>query len=139
MLYIYIDLDVVITGDLSYIQNFLPSFGILNTEDIFCEVNSSDGYNSSVVLWKGFAFEKIYDLLIQIKPQVMKYLFRFDFWLEMLVDGAFILQNEFPGQIKDFCQQCTSEKLPEGTSIVIFPRNPKPHECSQAWIKQFWI
>lgn len=139
ILNVYIDLDVVITGDLSYLSDFQGKFGILNTENIFCEIKTADCYNSSVVLWRGFEFSKIYDLLIDLKKYVMNYLFRFDFWLEMMVVHASILQKNFPGKIKDFRQECQSEELPPDTSIVIFPRDPKPHECDQKWVKEFWV
>lgn len=134
----YIDLDVIITGDLSFMTKFKGVFGILNTADIYCEVNTSDCYNSSVVIWRGDSISPVYDLLKDAGEFVRKFLFRFDFWLEMTVPKASILQTQFAGKIRDFKQDC-EETVPEGTSIVIFPRNPKPHECEQKWVKEFWV
>jgi tetratricopeptide (TPR) repeat protein len=139
LLNVYIDLDVVITGDLSFLASFKGKFGILNTENIFCEINTADCYNSSVVVWKGFQFSEIYDLLIDLREYLMNFLFRFDFWLEMMVQNSNILQKDFPGKIKDFRQECQNDVLPSDTSIVIFPRDPKPHECDQKWVKEFWV
>jgi len=65
---------------------------------------------------------------------------RFDHYLEMLVHNAIILQDEVPGRILDYTTHCQQESLPEGCSIVAFPRSPKPHEIEEKyeWVREFW-
>ena len=47
----YIDLDMIITGNLdNLIKNFKGKFATMTTNDIFCE-QTQDGYNSSIMLF----------------------------------------------------------------------------------------
>lgn len=48
---IYIDLDMVITGNIDNLLEYQGQFAILNTLDIACEKDHSCGYNSSVMIW----------------------------------------------------------------------------------------
>ena len=68
----------------------------------------------------------------------MRYLMRFDHYLEMLVLNAELLQKVIPGQLIDYSQHFKvngNSKLPEDCRIVAFPRNPKPHEIDDEWAK----
>lgn len=47
----YIDLDMVITGNIDEIASYQGPFATLSTDDIFCEM-VADGYNSSVILYE---------------------------------------------------------------------------------------
>jgi hypothetical protein len=66
--------------------------------------------------------------------------FRFDYWLEMIVKQAEFVQDHFPGEISDYLADCLHEELPKNTKIVAFPRDPKPHEVTGVypWVLQNW-
>ena len=49
----YIDLDVVITGNIDEILNYRGAFAILRTDEIACEKLNKNGYNSSIMAWCG--------------------------------------------------------------------------------------
>ena len=48
---VYIDLDVVITGNIDEILNYRGPFAILRTDEIACEKLNKNGYNSSIMAW----------------------------------------------------------------------------------------
>ena len=88
---LYIDLDMIITGSLddlvSKIGSSVKSFATLSTDEIFCE-NVANGYNSSVMLFHKERTRHLYDVLFRYYKDIMKYLMRFDHYLEMNVYNA---------------------------------------------------
>ena len=88
---LYIDLDMIITGSLdelvSKVGTSVKSFATLSTDEIFCE-NVQNGYNSSVMLFHKERTRQLYEVLRSYYSHVMKYLMRFDHYLEMLVQNA---------------------------------------------------
>lgn len=88
---LYIDLDMIITGSLddlvSKVGTSVKSFATLSTDEIFCE-NVQNGYNSSVMLFHKERTRHLYEVLRSYYSHVMKYLMRFDHYLEMLVQNA---------------------------------------------------
>ena len=87
----YIDLDMIITGCLDDLINLIgtsiKSFATLSTDEIFCE-NVNNGYNSSVMIFHKEKTRHLYDTLERYYDHIMKYLMRFDHYLEMLVRNA---------------------------------------------------
>ena len=87
----YIDLDMIITGSLDdlvqLIGNKVTSFSTLSTDEIFCE-NVDNGYNSSVMLFQKDRTKHLYEILDRYYEYLLKYLMRFDHYLEMLVLNA---------------------------------------------------
>jgi hypothetical protein len=69
-----------------------PSFvmATLSTDEIFCE-NVSDGYNSSVMLFRTDRCYHLYRTLVKYYEHMLKYLMRFDHYLEMLVWNAVLV------------------------------------------------
>ena len=83
----------------------------------------------------------LYDVLQRYYEHIMKYLMRFDHYLEMLVRNAELVQEIVPGQLIDYSQHFRVNKateLPPDCRIVAFPRNPKPHEIDDAWVAEHW-
>ena len=77
----YIDLDMVITGNLDSMFGYGGNFSILRTGDLQCEKNHKDGYNSSVMIWNDDIIEPIYHALKSNFENINKFIVRFDFWL----------------------------------------------------------
>ena len=105
VLVFYIDLDMIISGKIDeLIMAYRGNFVTLSTNDIFCE-QTQDGYNSSVMIFavenKGGRYisqvQILYETLTKYYDHVIKYLMRFDHYLEMLIWNADILQELVPG------------------------------------------
>jgi hypothetical protein len=82
--------------------------------------------------------DPIYQVLRSNFPKVMDTIARFDFWCDLMVKNATLLQKKYPDQIVDYCLKC-KEGLPASAKIVCFPRNPKPHELTAPWVKEHWV
>ena len=122
---------------IALIGSKVTSFATLSTDEIFCE-NVDNGYNSSVMLFQKDKLSHLYNILDRYYDYIMKYLMRFDHYLEMLVWNAQIVQEIAPGQLIDYSQHFEQNKNTELSAdcrIVAFPRNPKPHEIDDEWAK----
>ena len=68
---------------------------------------------------------------------------RFDYWLEMMVENADIIQKLYPKQAIDFkthIRDSGLDKVPSTARIINFPLNPKPHQVTNIeWVRKFWI
>jgi len=107
--------------------------------DLFqCERENKTGYNSSILIWNSDEFEKIYTELKKNFSAIMKFIVRFDYWLEMMVKHPHYIQDCFETQIADYTSDC-QETLPNNARIICFPRYPKPHEVETKWIQEYWI
>ena len=136
----FIDLDMVITGSLDDLLDFKGKFALLRTDELYCETLNKQGYNSSILLWRDDYFEPIYTCLKACYHELAKYIYRFDYWLEMMVQNAEFVQELFPGQVLDYTAECQDDQLQDGTRIVAFPRDPKPHEVThKAWMQLHWV
>ena len=71
---------------------------------------------------------------------VAKCVYKFDHWLEMLVDDAAIVQNIPPGAVVEYKRDVrqNDEVPPPGASVVCFPLEPKPHDVHTPWIDAHW-
>jgi hypothetical protein len=133
---LYIDLDSVITGSLDDLGSYRGVFALMSTKEIYCE-KAKDGYNSSIIAWHSSFGQPIYDSLRRYYKYVLKYICRFDFWLEMTVHNSDFVQDCFPGQFLDYVS-CCQDDVPADCRIVAFPRDPKPHEAKAGWIQELW-
>ena len=146
---LYIDLDTVITGSLDHIVGtYKGSFAILSTKGLDNEGQDfSDGYNSSIMMWRTSMcdnfHEIIYKPLLLHMVSVHKFIYRFDHWLEMVIDKADLLQDLYPHAILEYRHDCKNGYLPQNGlgCIVNFPLKPKPHEVvdSDSWVAKHWV
>jgi hypothetical protein len=51
---------MIITGNLDDLFAYDGEFTTLRTGDLACEKNHKDGYNSSVMIWKGDNLKPVY-------------------------------------------------------------------------------
>jgi tetratricopeptide (TPR) repeat protein len=72
----FIDLDMIITGDVDPLFKFGGKFALLRTDELYCETLNKNGYNSSIVLWRGDDFEPIYTVLKQCYASMENYIYR---------------------------------------------------------------
>ncbi|CAJ1388214.1 unnamed protein product [Effrenium voratum] len=159
---LFLDLDQVIVGDLGPLAAYEGPFAILATDGIACEL-AAGGYNSSVISFQGSPFWR--PLFQQLTPSVLRFVHRFDHWLEMMVDGADLWQKLLPGKVVDYtaafrggvciggdddgafapgledgASKVSASEPPAGCAIVTFPRSPKPHEVVElhGWVQRHW-
>lgn len=135
----FIDLDMIIYNDITFLSDYDGDFCLMSTNDIKCE-GSKDGYNSSIILWRNGIGSKIYDFLVTYHKYLCKQVIRFDHYLEFMIKNSDFVQTEFPKLVLDYNTYCKDkEELPSDGAIIAFPRNPKPHECKETWISKYWI
>ena len=82
----YIDLDMIVTGNIDNLLEYKGIFGTLKTDDFACEKNNKGGYNSSVMIWR--SNDDLRSVLSELDKNygnIKKAIVRFDFWLEMTV------------------------------------------------------
>ena len=85
--------------------------------------------------------QHLFDTLEKYNTAVVKFLMRFDHYLEMLVFNADLVQEMLPGQVLDYMEHCKGKPdVPENCRIIAFPRTPKPHEImdTEPWTKNHW-
>ena len=85
---VYIDLDMIITGDMTPIFEYNGPFAILKTDEIACEKLNKNGYNSSIMIWNNNIFERVFIELDKNWTNISKFIVRFDFWLEMMIENT---------------------------------------------------
>ncbi len=136
----YIDLDMIITGSLDNLVKYTGDFALLSTDEIYCETAKEEGYNSSIMLFPASIGDYLHAVLMEWKTWLLRYIVRFDHFLEMMVGGAHFVQKVFPGEVADYMfLKERGAGLPEGTRVVCFPRSPKPHECGDEWVREEWV
>ena len=136
----FIDLDMIIYNNLDFLSEYKGNFALMKTDDIQCE-GSHNGYNSSIILYRKNFGRKIYDIMDKYENELTNQIIRFDHYLEFIVKNADFTQDVFIGKILDYntyCKDKKLEELPKDGAIIAFPRSPKPHQCSEDWIKKFW-
>jgi len=135
---LYLDLDVVITGDLTemvlrYSQSCLamPSNWA---------ASGHGGCQSSVMMWtKNYNNKQIHDLFdpaIAHWPPINKpgVLWGDQEWITQLRDTDRIQVAPITEGIKSYKYHCRNG-LPEGTKIVVFHGEPKPADVSESWFQ----
>lgn len=162
---LYLDLDTVVCGDLGPLAALAASSNLvkmrrptsrrwrrlvparhshadaqatLGTAALRNE-NRAGGYNSSVLAWTAPRFGAVWDLLDEpgAYESVARAVYKFDHWLEMLVEDATIVQDE-TGAVVEYASMA-EERPPPGASVVCFPLTPKPHEVHTAFIREHWV
>jgi hypothetical protein len=141
----YIDLDMVVSGNMDSLCHLMSApdftFATLTTEEIFCET-VADGYNSSIMLFRVKHVEHLYLTLKTYYDVLLRFLMRFDHYLEMLVWDSGLIQKLLPGQVLDysttFAKADIDVVVPADCRVIAFPRNPKPHEIKNNWVYELW-
>ena len=146
---LYIDLDVVITSDLSP----LVAAARTNPQSLWCvddfsysllspKLNMSDEtrrllggpgtIQSSVMSWHGWPDSDVYKIWTEFDPAVMQELHGDQNWITRALWPEHI---EFfpPGYIASY-KYGNHQKAP----CVVFHGEPKPHQVGDEWVKENW-
>ena len=124
--FLYLDLDIVITQDIS---------SILSREEKFVTINDwiYNTYNSSAMLMTGGEHGHVYDLFCKDKGKAMSACPQGDQqWITNYVTADFFSKDDFASFRMSAC-----EAEPKG-KIVVFHGKPDPHEVKGTWVSEAW-
>jgi hypothetical protein len=122
---LFLDLDVVIVGDITPIATYDADFIII--KDWW-----HDEYNSSVFLLKVGARDHVWDKFNPEQPMDVGATDQ-DFLTRML-PGEKTWPPEWIVSFKNDC----AHGIPPNARIVVFHGRPKPHNYPAPWIRDFW-
>ena len=124
--FLYLDLDVVITEDIS---------SILERKEPFVTIRDwiYDTYNSSAMLMTGGEHSHVYEIFssdkehnMQIHPQGDQQ------FITNYVSADYFSENDFASFRMSGC-----EAEPKG-KVVVFHGKPDPHEIKGTWVEEAW-
>jgi hypothetical protein len=121
---LFLDLDVVITGDLAPL---VDQPGIVNLRDWGWE---TDQYCSSTMVWDSGEHCRIFDLWT---PDTERWYVGDQDWIY----DVSVWQSLPALLLRSFKYHC-AKGIPEGCSVIAFHGNPKPHEAKPAWVRKEW-
>jgi hypothetical protein len=128
---LYFDLDTVIVGDLDPIAAYDGEFAILR------DFYRPDGLQSAVMAWRSGFGAHIWQRWVKAyRPKLAG---GDQEWIERMMreHKPDILQDIYPGLFCSFKIHCHPFP-PEGTSVVVFHGEPRPHNCEVPWVKAMW-
>lgn len=136
---LYLDLDVVITGDLSVLaMQWAPE--PLTMIYNFGPNRSHCAHNSSVLLWSANdeRLMPIWSLYQNYSAQIMKSLHGDQCWMwRVLRDNIANFPRDFIASYKYDCRGVNRRPDPM-TRVVVFHGDPKPDQCREDWVRQHW-
>jgi glycosyltransferase involved in cell wall biosynthesis len=132
---VYFDLDTVLIGPLDGIVKYKGQFATL--KDFY----QPKRLGPAVMMWEaGDYTAAIWDEWVaEGKP---RHQMGDLWWLNNLNQGRFAkeidkLQDVFPGAFVSFKADCKPHP-PQGAKVVCFHGTPRPHQCSEQWVKVVW-
>ena len=128
---VYLDLDVVIAGNIDFLFEYNGPFCIMKDP-------WSGGYNSSVMsIAPGFGGELLDRFLLAPESVMKDYPGDQDF-ITKYVGVVDTWQQLYPGKIKSY-KADNLESGPDGASIVVFHGKPKMADIEEGWVKDAWV
>jgi hypothetical protein len=121
---LYIDLDTIITGDLTDIADYRGKFAMLR--DFYFKGNA----NSGLMSWEAGTLDHIWRVWDRCgRPQFHS--LGDQGWIEQIEPGADLWQDMLPGQIASYKVDCQNG-VPADTRVVCYHGKPRPHE-TELW------
>ena len=143
---LYLDLDMVVTGNIDAVASYSGPFAMLRDPACPSELNSSImawGVNgSSENIWTKWVDAGQPDSRLTDQS-----------WIADMHPDAIRLQDVFPGRLRSFKAECLPPRnatfrrirnrlfgvpYPDGAAIVYFHASPKPDNCPQRWVQAAW-
>lgn len=143
---IYLDLDMVITGDLTPLANIKNPFAICENFTRIAQKKTGIiptwpcKFGSCCMVFNGNYGLNIWNRFKKNQRDLMNLHIRTgdQHVIEKLASSPAILQNYLPKDYFVHYRDIDSKK-PENTSIVVFGGRHNPTNCSQQWIKDYWV
>ena len=127
---VYLDLDVVITGNIDFLFDYQGPFCIWKDP-------WGDKFNSSVMsIGPGFGAE-IQTNFMANSDEIMKTFYGDQEYISSIVKHADTWQDVAPGKVKSY----KADKLQDGpgeAAVSVFHGNPKPSDFGEGWVKEAW-
>lgn len=126
---LYLDLDSVVVGDLSFVRDLDVGFQIY-------EHSMEPCFNSSVMV-----FDRAYAAPIHadFEPSVMDRLVSDQDWIEERMPGIDTLAHSLVRHYRVLHPGLGAAAVrATGTRIVTFPTSPKPHQVTEGWVPELW-
>ena len=128
---LFIDLDVVICGDLN-------RFFELNKSEFVISRNYHKGHpckiNSSCFRMETGTYSNVYEDYQKNKTAILKKFAGDQDWIFQVIKDYKVWPREW---IKSYKWEMTNENN-DDTSIAVFHGNPNPHEINSNWINENW-
>ena len=131
---VFMDLDTLITGNLTRLASYKGQFATLR--DFY-----QPRLGPAVIAWEAGAFASSVweEWEAQGKPRHEQGDL---WWLNNLDQGRFyktidILQDLYPGDFCSFKRDC-KPLFPKGAKVVCFHGEPRPHNCAVEWVRECW-
>lgn len=146
---LFFDLDTIIIDNIDEFLLHRSKFSIID-KGIFDSLPHEVGvvYNSTMMQWHHETMSYFWDVFMKNKEDMKTLRGDQDFFSKHIAyEDAVIFQKVFPGRIQSYKWNCYENGAPDGTSIVCFHGNPRPHEAAsqtvkgykpRAWVKQHW-
>lgn len=135
-LVLYLDIDVLLLGDLSSIQAYQGRLACL--ADLF---RPDTMISSSVMLWRGPAMRRAWLDFVADPDRVMReHPSRMDHFLKHYLGPGDRIQDLWPGLVVSYKRDCRKQGAPpEGAAIIDFHGRPKiPNLEPDHWARHAW-
>ncbi len=134
---LYLDLDMVITGDLSPLLDARAEQPLIMVEN-FSPNKSHCAHNSSAMLFDtgDIRIERLYREFENNAVRAMKHLHgdQCAIW-RILRDDIANFERRY---VVSYKYHCRGKKLPKDARAVVFHGKPDPHEVGDHWVKLNW-
>lgn len=125
--FLYLDLDIVITEDIS---------SILERKEPFVTIQDwiNPTYNSSAMLMTGGENSHVYDIFTSNKEESMRVFKGGDqHFITNYIDAALFTEDDFSS-----FRLGGNEGSPQ-SKVVVFHGKPNPHEVKGTWVESEWV
>jgi len=125
----YLDLDTLIIANIDDLASYDGPFaglGCFRAHRLFA---------SGFMAWPAGSVDHIWtDWIRQGRPMPGN---ADDVWIDQVCPHAVRLQRKFSGIVSYKFHKC-KDGPPKGARIVVFQRQPKPHNCGSEWVSRVW-
>lgn len=125
----YFDLDTLVIGNLGEILSYDGELCLL--QDFY----RPKGLGSGVMSWIPEKNYYIWDLWVKYQRPILKG--GDQEWIEKINSSCDTWQTRYPGQILSYKADCNPYPK-QDAAIVCFHGEPRPHNCTQKWVKDVW-
>lgn len=130
---LYLDLDMIVRGDLTDFANYAGNFAILR-DPFFPEK-----MNSSLMAWEAGTMDHIWERFSDAGMPQFDHRGGDQNFIQAMQPEADRWQDICPGQIVSFKADCWKQgKAPTNARVIVFHGHPRPHECRARFIQELW-
>jgi hypothetical protein len=135
---LYMDLDQVVTGDITEIVRLGLEHRFASYADHIEWLGVKFG--SAMMIFDPYDFRYVWGVFYSDREQVMReYAEGGDqVYLSRVIDSPFYLDEAFPGAIQSYKWGLKGKPPSPDVKIVNFHGKPKPHQLKEPWVSKHW-